>query len=245
MEGEIMINKSNLSVVCLSLILISTLSSCCRTREEIWDDTQTAGRHIKRGVCSLGGKQGDSKLVSSKDEFYATKDHSYQFQNDYVPLEDLDYQDQIAMVDFVARHAKESPGDPGSHIPGIDSFYNPSEMPDISNIFSMVHFPFDSSLIKGNQNTSALKGIAGYLRSHPRVYIFIEGHCDERGAEAYNLALGAKRANSVRNFLIKEGVSPDNLFTISYGKERPLVLGSNEAAWRENRRAEFKIYVKK
>lgn len=80
------------------------------------------------------------------------------------------------------------------------------------------------------------------MRSHPNTYVFVEGHCDERGPEAYNLSLGAKRGNAVRNLLINEGVDPDHIFTISYGKERPLVFEHHEEAWAQNRRAEFKVY---
>ena len=89
-----------------------------------------------------------------------------------------------------------------------------------------------------------IRAIAAYMKRNPGTYLFVEGHCDERGAEAYNLALGAKRSNSVRNLLIKEGVSPDNVFTVSYGKERPADFGHTEDSWAKNRRAEFKIYNK-
>ena len=65
----------------------------------------------------------------------------------------------------------------------------------------------------------------------------IEGHCDERGTREYNLALGEKRAQAVKNFLISMGVSADNVSTISYGKERPAVVGSNDGAWSQNRRS--------
>ncbi len=80
------------------------------------------------------------------------------------------------------------------------------------------------------------------MRFHPNIYIFIEGHTDERGPQAYNLALGSRRANTVRNLLINEGVDPDRLFTISYGKERPVILERHEEGWAKNRRGEFKIY---
>lgn len=72
----------------------------------------------------------------------------------------------------------------------------------------------------------------------------MEGHCDERGPEAYNLALGSRRAHAVRNMLLQQGVHPDQVFTISYGKERPLVMEHHDEGWAQNRRAEFKIYIR-
>ncbi|MEE8224064.1 MAG: OmpA family protein, partial [Alphaproteobacteria bacterium] len=69
------------------------------------------------------------------------------------------------------------------------------------------------------------------------VVISVEGHCDERGTREYNLALGERRANSAKNYLVALGVNPKRIRTISYGKERPAVAGSNDAAWAQNRRA--------
>ena len=71
--------------------------------------------------------------------------------------------------------------------------------------------------------------------------VLIEGHCDERGTDEYNLALGERRALAVRRYLVALGISADRLHTISYGEEKPAVLGSDEAAWSKNRRAEFKV----
>src|SRR6201999_4327265 len=70
----------------------------------------------------------------------------------------------------------------------------------------------------------------------PAIHVTIEGHCDDRGTREYNLALGERRATSVKNYLVADGVHADRVKTISYGKERPAVLGENEAAWAQNRR---------
>ena len=78
---------------------------------------------------------------------------------------------------------------------------------------------------------------AAYLARFPQVRITIEGHCDERGTREYNLALGDRRANAAKNYLAAKGVDPSRMTTISYGKERPLALGSDEASWAQNRRA--------
>jgi peptidoglycan-associated lipoprotein len=102
-----------------------------------------------------------------------------------------------------------------------------------------VYFAYDSFNID-SVSRSALMGHAAWLRNNPGINIQIEGHCDERGTTEYNLALGERRASSVRDFLISQGISSGRLSTISYGEERPAVTGAaNEATWSRNRRAEF------
>lgn len=81
---------------------------------------------------------------------------------------------------------------------------------------------------------------AVYLRNKPAEKVVIEGHCDERGSDEYNLALGERRAVAARNYLVSLGIAAERLSVISYGEEKPLATGSNEEAWGKNRRAEFK-----
>jgi peptidoglycan-associated lipoprotein len=81
---------------------------------------------------------------------------------------------------------------------------------------------------------------AVFLRNNPTLKVVIEGHCDERGSDEYNLALGERRAVAARNYLVSLGIAADRLSILSYGEELPLVAESNEAAWAKNRRAEFK-----
>jgi peptidoglycan-associated lipoprotein len=97
-----------------------------------------------------------------------------------------------------------------------------------------VFFAFDRSDINA-EGQQTLERQAAWLRRYPNVVVRIEGHCDERGTREYNLALGERRANAVRNVLIAAGVSASRISTISYGKERPIVVGSNEEAWAQNR----------
>ena len=82
---------------------------------------------------------------------------------------------------------------------------------------------------------------ATWLNQYPSVEILVEGHCDERNTREYNLALGERRANSVRDYLVFLGIAPERIRTISYGEERPFADGHNEAAWSQNRRAHFLI----
>ena len=103
-----------------------------------------------------------------------------------------------------------------------------------------VFFEFDQSRLTPEAK-SILQANAEWLRAHPDIKVQVEGHCDERGTIEYNLALGERRAMSVRNFVVSLGIPAEQLYTISYGEERPAVLGSAEEAWAQNRRAEFKI----
>ena len=99
-----------------------------------------------------------------------------------------------------------------------------------------IHFDFDKYDIRPG-DAEILKENGALLMKYPKVKIQIEGHCDERGTIEYNLALGERRSNSTKKYLISLGISPDRISTISYGKERPLDPGHNEEAWAKNRRA--------
>jgi peptidoglycan-associated lipoprotein len=98
-----------------------------------------------------------------------------------------------------------------------------------------VFFAFDSSALSAEARETLTRQ-ANWLRSYPAVGVRIEGHADERGTREYNLALGARRANAVKSYLVALGVSNGQVSTISYGKERPAVLGSGPNAWSKNRR---------
>ena len=87
------------------------------------------------------------------------------------------------------------------------------------------------------EDQAALREQAGYLSQYPNVRATVEGHADERGTREYNLALGERRANAAKNYLISLGVGAERLSVVSYGKERPVALGSNEQSWARNRRA--------
>jgi peptidoglycan-associated lipoprotein len=106
--------------------------------------------------------------------------------------------------------------------------------------FQTVYFDFDKSDIRPDMRGIATAD-AELLNRNQNVRVLLEGHCDERGTNEYNMALGERRANSVKQFLTDYGISSSRITTISYGEERPAVLGHNEAAWAKNRRCEFKI----
>jgi peptidoglycan-associated lipoprotein len=103
-----------------------------------------------------------------------------------------------------------------------------------------VYFDFDKSFIKPEYRP-VLEEKAGLLKDNPNIHIRIEGNCDERGTNEYNIALGERRANSAKSFLVSLGISPDRVETISYGEERPLFLSHDEDSWSKNRRDDFLI----
>ncbi len=104
----------------------------------------------------------------------------------------------------------------------------------------LVHFDFDRSEIKGGSK-SVLARKANFLRRFGNVQIQIEGHCDDRGSIQYNLALGDRRANSAKAYLVALGIATNRISTISFGEERPMARAANEAAWAKNRRAKFVV----
>lgn len=102
----------------------------------------------------------------------------------------------------------------------------------------LVLFDFDRSVLTATAQ-DRLKRKAKWLQDNPKAKAIIEGHCDERGSNAYNLALGWRRAEAAKAFLVDLGISANRLTTISYGKERPFAKGHDESAWSQNRRAHF------
>ena len=106
----------------------------------------------------------------------------------------------------------------------------------IVNVGDRVFFGYDSSDLDSDA-LELLQDQVAWLKQNSDVTVTIEGHCDERGTREYNLALGEKRAQAVKNYLIGLGINPYRVSTISYGKERPAVVGSNDGAWAQNRRS--------
>lgn len=110
----------------------------------------------------------------------------------------------------------------------------------VVNVGDRVFFGFDQSQLSGEAQATVEK-LAAWLKQYPNKQLTIEGHADERGTREYNLALGAQRANAVRDYLIVMGIDPNRVETVSFGEERPAVQGSNEDAWAQNRRAVFAV----
>ena len=116
----------------------------------------------------------------------------------------------------------------GAGIPGSEHDFQTS-------VGDRVFFAFDRYDLDGQARDQLGKWVA-FLKKYPNDNMIVEGHADERGTREYNLALGERRANAIKNYLVAQGIQASRLKVISYGKERPAVLGSNEAAWAQNRR---------
>lgn len=105
----------------------------------------------------------------------------------------------------------------------------------VVNVGDRIFFDYNEQDLKPEARAT-LDRQAAWLKKYPQVNVTVEGHCDERGTREYNLALGERRATAVKNYLVADGVNAGRVKTVSYGKERPAVVGSNEAAWAQNRR---------
>ncbi len=109
-----------------------------------------------------------------------------------------------------------------------------------SGVLQTIYFDYDRSELRADAR-AALKTNSDWVRDHPKYRIIIEGHCDERGSIEYNLALGDRRASSVRDYMATLGIPASRIRAVSYGEERPAESGHTEAAWSRNRRAAFLV----
>jgi len=165
---------------------------------------------------------GGSKAVSTAEQEQAAKADSAAAEPQRFPSPAYSRDVDRRVVDILAGEEAEAGGE------------------SRELMFSPVYFALDMSDLSP-ETRSTLGSHAEMLKANPGVSLMIEGHCDERGTIEYNLALGERRATSVKNYLVNLGVPASRLYTISYGKERPANPGHSEAAWAENRRAEFRI----
>ena len=120
--------------------------------------------------------------------------------------------------------------------PGVAALGTQEHFVDAVNGQNVIYFDTDRYNID-SADAAALQLQAQYLMQYSGINVTLEGHCDERGTREYNLALGERRANAAKNYLVSLGIPASRIRTVSYGKERPVALGSNESAWAQNRRA--------
>jgi peptidoglycan-associated lipoprotein len=117
-----------------------------------------------------------------------------------------------------------------------DGILTPADNLAAAGINDTIYFDYDKTTLRP-EALPTLQSVADWIRSHPTVQIRVAGHADERGTREYNLALGDRRATTVRNYLVSLGIPATRLDTVSYGKERPAIVGSTEESWAKNRRA--------
>lgn len=134
-------------------------------------------------------------------------------------------------------------GDPGATTDGIDGGVNgdldPVDDPFAGELGMVIYFEFDSSEVRA-ADQDIVSRHAMELANNPGYQVRLEGHADERGSREYNIGLGERRAQAVRQMLLIQGVSPDQISTVSFGEERPVGFGSSESDYAQNRRVEFK-----
>jgi peptidoglycan-associated lipoprotein len=147
----------------------------------------------------------------------------------------------IAVTGCASKRDRLPPGPMGTGSgpggPGAGGYALGSQEDFLANIASdRIYFDTDRFNVDA-EDAEVLRSQAAWLQRYPNVRIVVEGHCDERGTRDYNLALGERRANAAKNYLASLGINPGRITTISYGKERPIAMGSDPAAWARNRRA--------
>lgn len=216
--------KSNLVHLCFWSLCALLVTGCQTKSGNIWDDNQTGAYYKnKNNTSSLWDK------ISGKGEIAGP------LEDEFVPLNEEDLKAQFAEARVPQPSKDLGEGD----VPAASQFSDPAGA--LAGIFTPVYFNTDQHVLKNKDYLENIRKMARYLKDHPKTYVIIEGHCDERGPEQYNLALGTRRANFVRSLLIKEGAHPDQLHTISYGKDKPFESGHSPESWSKNRRAHFRV----
>ncbi len=189
---------------------------------------------MQKGVDALWGKDYESRMLTSDEEFVGP------FDEDFIPLSDADLKNAFASTDAALPQPKGIPGQKG--IPALVDFYLPPDA--VRMLFQPIHYDTDDHVVRDKAEIAAVMQLSEYLRKNPSIYLVIEGHTDERASASYNMALGMRRANYVRSLLVKYGVDLNRVYTVSKGKEQPVAQGHSSDDWRTNRRSEFKIYQK-
>ncbi len=218
-------------ITCATVSLISF--GCQRSAGQTWEDVKTAGRYINRGIDTLCGKHYDTALFE-EGEFIGPTDE------EFIPLSDKDLAAKYKVSDAAIAQPKFSPGEKG--IPQLNYFKNPTAQ--LFSVFRNLNFETDDHVLRSKEDVFAIQKIAAFLKKNKNMYICVEGHCDERASAAYNMALGTRRANHIRVILIKNGVDYNKIYTVSYGKEKPIAAGHNAEDWKLNRRVQFKLFEK-
>jgi peptidoglycan-associated lipoprotein len=227
--------KSQLILIGICSLTCFLMTGCKSNKNNgtVWDDNQTSGSYKNTARTLWNNVMGNSNQEDVS--FFGPT------EEDFIALNDDDLK-KSKFSDGAIPQPKSEPGEKGSGVPGIEGFRRPSG--ELAAIFKNLHFNTDDHILRSKDALALVERIADYLKSHRNDYVFIEGHCDERGPEAYNLSLGSRRANYVRSLLVQKGVDPERIHTVSYGKEKPIELGHSQEAWNKNRRAEFKIFQK-
>lgn len=212
-------------LLCFSIFLIG----CQRNSNQTWEDVKTAGRYVQKGFNSLWGKDSDSRQVTSEEDFLGPE------EEEYIPLKDEDLKTQTTQ----RKKIRSEPKIPSASLPDKANFKKPTGK--LEQVFRIMHFDTDDHVVREKYDLITVARMANFLKKNPNAYLLIEGHCDQRASADYNMALGTRRAHHIRVLLVKQGVNPNQVITVSYGKEKPVTFGSTLQDYSLNRRAEFKL----
>ncbi len=210
----------------LYFLVLLTATSCQRNSTETWEDVKTAGRYLQKSIYALWGADEESREVLSQKDFLGPS------EEDFIPLRENDL---LRTERVPPSYRPSEPKSDGK----AKSFAAPSG--NIGQVFRMIHFDTDNHVIKDRDDLVTVGRMASYLKKHPKARVLIEGHCDKRASADYNIALGMRRAHHIEVLLRKQGVSPAQMQTISWGKEKLLSQGDSSIDHKMNRRAEFKL----
>jgi len=214
-------------------LVFFVLASCTSTVYDAWEETKMATKsYAKQGLAYLGLLEEESRIVATSQEIYQSR------EEEFVPLRDQDLSSQY--MDESYSQPKEAKNSVKKGSIASEQFSKPSTT--LASIFSTVYFNTDEHVLSQKEYYQVINRIASYMKKNPHVYLSVEGHCDQRASEAYNLALGTRRAQFIRSLLVKAGVEQDLIHTISFGKERPVSKGNTKESLAKNRRVEFKIF---
>ncbi|MFZ4773226.1 MAG: OmpA family protein [Chlamydiia bacterium] len=214
-------------------LVFFVLASCTSTLSDTWEETKLATKSFTRqSLAYLGLLDEESRIVATSHEIYQTA------EEEFVPLRDQDL--STSYMDESYPQARDYPPQAKHGQIHTEQFSKPSTT--LASIFTTVYFNTDEHVLSQKEYYQVINRIASYLKKNHHVYLNVEGHCDQRASEAYNLALGTRRAQFVRSLLIKAGVNADQVYTVSYGKERPAAKGNTKESLSRNRRVEFKIF---
>jgi peptidoglycan-associated lipoprotein len=211
-----MIRKS-LSLMIL-ILCVGIIISGCPKKTVIREEPS-----VKKAEESAAGKEKAARVEAERREKEAKEKELAEIKEEEAKKAEEKKEFEKSLV------AKKTPGIEGEVLE--------------TKLLKDIHFDFDKYDLRPD-DALILRENAALLMKHPTVKIQIEGHCDERGTVEYNLALGERRANNAKKYLVSLGVSEDHISTISYGKEKPLDPGHNEEAWAKNRRDHLVILPK-
>ncbi len=237
------------AVVLLLTVLSFTVTSCWREAEKAIDAAEVALKDAKKADAD---EYAPVEYQSAEDSLAAARDH-YDYSRYQKAREEAEKSQDMSRLAHQKALEEKARTDEETRKARMEQLavmntYNPSSLfdedvprpPDKNALLKDVYFGVDSEVLSAEAQ-STLSEVAAWLRANDFVKIEIEGHCDERGTEEYNQALGAKRAQTVKSYLVSLGVPSSRLRTISYGESVPKDPGHDEAAWARNRRAHFAI----